>query len=956
MKQIFLGLALSMLVLGTAGQGLDNITAFSPSPLVLSGKSQFASVSFTYNGDLHQYPMEQMSQDIFDKFFQEISFCMIPFGAEYTDDQHGVWYFIVLENCDMEAREVHLSLANAELSIIQHSYYAPNIYSVSGSTFKSVNTPCTVTLSGSQSGVTYTLLRDGTPVGSKTGTGSALNFTNVHDFGDYTVRAANDHNLTTLMDGVAKVYPIINVYSLSGGGSLTIESGLPLSLSGSQSGIVYNLLKDNTLVNTRNGTGTAITFTVNEPGSYRVQAIHKERVVAMNGVVTVTLSSSGAFGITGFSPSTIEIPMFACILQIQVSHAENMPTITSYEMLEELSACLTSSDGITLLFISFTGNHSGTLYLFVDQNDTGITRAFQLAIPYKATLTIEQTASTDFKVFTLSGGGNISDNTGCDITLSGSQAGVTYKLLKNGNICNTLLGTGLPLVFTGIYTPGIYTVQAQAYTNNGEYTCMMAGSATVYVQLDSYTLSGGGNITNNAPNVTLALSGSQAGVTYKLLRHGESHATRSGTGNALEFTVNLPGEYSVMAITSGDNLLMNGTALVTGKIFSKNKNYTVTTTYLDPTTTTAAPRSIVDVVYTNGHGQPVQEVMVAAAPGGKDIVRPVEHARFGREERIFLPYSAISGGGTFLGNATDTARWAADYGNEEKAFAYTRVTYDDSPLNRVIGQIGAGKAWHVARKGITTTYMTNTANEVPLWRVNENGELSFDGHYPAGTLLKEAVTDEDGNAGETFKDKEGNVVLSARYDNANDNERHVTCNVYDDFGLLRYVLPPAVADASDLSMETIDEYCYAYKHDEKKRLIEKKLPGVAPVYMLYDARDRLALSQDGNQRAGNEWLYTLYDTFNRVVESGTCVSDAPVESLRATVGTSCNYIPGTRTALLENFYDHYGPEALPFEAARDISGHADGDGNPNGYHDLVASMITTTRERVLDDDGSNWVT
>jgi hypothetical protein len=40
--------------------------------------------------------------------------------------------------------------------------------------------------------------------------------------------------------------------------------------------------------------------------------------------------------------------------------------------------------------------------------------------------------------------------------------------------------------------------------------------------------------------------------------------------------------------------------------------------------------------------------------------------------------------------------------------------------------------------------------------------------------------------------------------------------------------------------------------------------------MVYDARDRLVLTQDANMRAGSpqKWLYTLYDELNRPIATG----------------------------------------------------------------------------------------
>lgn len=41
------------------------------------------------------------------------------------------------------------------------------------------------------------------------------------------------------------------------------------------------------------------------------------------------------------------------------------------------------------------------------------------------------------------------------------------------------------------------------------------------------------------------------------------------------------------------------------------------------------------------------------------------------------------------------------------------------------------------------------------------------------------------------------------------------------------------------------------------------MPGTDPVYMIYDNNDRLVMSQNGNMRKQNQWVYTEYDRLDR---------------------------------------------------------------------------------------------
>ena len=50
--------------------------------------------------------------------------------------------------------------------------------------------------------------------------------------------------------------------------------------------------------------------------------------------------------------------------------------------------------------------------------------------------------------------------------------------------------------------------------------------------------------------------------------------------------------------------------------------------------------------------------------------------------------------------------------------------------------------------------------------------------------------------------------------------------------------------------------------------MEKKIPGKAWEYLVYNKLDQLVLSQDGLQRVANQWSFTKYDALGRVVITG----------------------------------------------------------------------------------------
>ena len=66
----------------------------------------------------------------------------------------------------------------------------------------------------------------------------------------------------------------------------------------------------------------------------------------------------------------------------------------------------------------------------------------------------------------------------------------------------------------------------------------------------------------------------------------------------------------------------------------------------------------------------------------------------------------------------------------------------------------------------------------------------------------------------------------------------------------------------------IMDLCYVYRYDDKRRMVEKRLPGKEWEYSVYDKMDRLILSQNEILRAKGDWHFIKYDVFGRVVYTG----------------------------------------------------------------------------------------
>jgi|GEM_PF-2395449 len=89
------------------------------------------------------------------------------------------------------------------------------------------------------------------------------------------------------------------------------------------------------------------------------------------------------------------------------------------------------------------------------------------------------------------------------------------------------------------------------------------------------------------------------------------------------------------------------------------------------------------------------------------------------------------------------------------------------------------------------------------------------------------------------------------------------------------------------NQQILDQYAYQYKYDQYSRPVERKDPGKAWEYIIYDSLDRPILTQDGNLRSLGKWLFTKYDPLGRVLYTGYYNSTQSREALQ---GIADNYI------------------------------------------------------------------
>ncbi len=183
----------------------------------------------------------------------------------------------------------------------------PNTFQLTGGG-TSCGTALPVGLSDSQSGVFYQLLRNNTPVGTTVqGTGQPITLGNHLTQGQYTIVATRAGQCPTNMQGSA----LINIidppalFNVIGGGT-ACPAGVPISLSGSQSGMEYQLKRGNTLVSTQEGDGNPLSFpNQTVAGTYTVEAISEgncSRTMSGTAIVTSAGTLPNQYNMTGGGP------------------------------------------------------------------------------------------------------------------------------------------------------------------------------------------------------------------------------------------------------------------------------------------------------------------------------------------------------------------------------------------------------------------------------------------------------------------------------------------------------------------------------------------------------------------------------------------------------------------------------------------------------------------------------
>ncbi len=326
--------------------------------------------------------------------------------------------------------------------------------------------------------------------------------------------------------------------------------------------------------------------------------------------------------------------------------------------------------------------------------------------------------------------------------------------------------------------------------------------------------------------------------------------------------------------------------------------------------------------YFDGLGRLNQTVAWQETPLGKDMVTPTVYDALGRESTKYLPYVASTTDGNYKTTAVQDqyAFNSVQFSGEQNY--YGQVIFEPSPLNRPQITYAPGLNWVGSGRGVTSQYLVNQVSDsVRYWTITSAaGSIPVTtATYAAGTLNKNQTTDEANHSVVEYKDMQGKVVLKKVQLATSPGTAHVgwlsTYYVYDSLNNLRFVIQPRAIDLlqanSTWNLTTLtsltDELCFRYEYDYRKRLIIKKIPGAGEVWLVYDGRDRLIMTQDPNLRTSGKWLVTKFDGENRPDSMGL-LTDANNRSYHQNLSEHSISYPSTVSnfeLLSQTFYDNY---------------------------------------------------
>ncbi len=324
----------------------------------------------------------------------------------------------------------------------------------------------------------------------------------------------------TYLRGPDNLTGLLKIFSVTGGGAQC--GGVPVGLSGSETGVTYLLLTNSVFAGVAvEGTGAALNF-----GNLMANATCT--VLGSNTTLAVTEPMNGAVlaTVTGVPLITIQPTNRAVCGNPSVSFSVGA------------SASVTPTyrwrkDGVNLTN-GPTGNGStisGATTATLTINPAMPGDAAEVLTGYDCVIAgpcetnsarVALTVTPTPIVFDLTGGATICPGGSTTITLSGSQVDMDYRMRTNGVFNGMLVaGTGSPLLFSNLTAGGTYTVLAS--NSAAGCTAIMNGSPVVVAALPHGISSGpnpGSVSTYSGSSLPISISTTGTVSSYQWRRDG----------------------------------------------------------------------------------------------------------------------------------------------------------------------------------------------------------------------------------------------------------------------------------------------------------------------------------------------------------------------------------------------------------------------------------------------------
>ena len=320
---------------------------------------------------------------------------------------------------------------------------------------------------------------------------------------------------------------------------------------------------------------------------------------------------------------------------------------------------------------------------------------------------------------------------------------------------------------------------------------------------------------------------------------------------------------------------------------------------------TMGPDKIGEIIaYTDAMNRTSQTIMRQASPNNKDVVSFSVFTLDESYAKSYLSYTTNETSGQYRPNPVSeqaqffqTALKVA-----HTTYAYSETANDGSPLHLARETSSPGYNWRYLPSGTGNTMKhsqrLNFSGEVRQWVINTDNTVSTTGFYTVNTLLGIEGEDENRNLPTggrktiTFTDISGRTILKKETLSA--TQELLTYYVYDDFGNLRFIVPPKAAAAipasgtwnSSSCQSTGNDLVFWNRYDQKQRIIQKKVPGKEAEYFVYDKLDRVVMRQDGNLRTAGKWYCFKYDVFGRVIQEAIVSDNQPQAEIQNFIDAS----------------------------------------------------------------------